>query len=85
MSTTDMISCEEALRRLAEHLDGELDEASDALVHRHLERCRSCYSRAEFERQLKSRVGSLREESVSPAFEARVRSIIETFPTGGGR
>jgi anti-sigma factor (TIGR02949 family) len=79
MSETKIISCEEALRLLAEHLDGELDETRRDDVERHLSRCRGCYSRSEFEQRLKSRLGALRQEAVGPAFEERVRTLIGKF------
>lgn len=75
------IDCEEALRRLAEYLDHELGDAPDAEVKKHLETCRSCYSRAEFERGLKSRLRELRHEPVDPAFESRICELARNFST----
>jgi anti-sigma factor RsiW len=79
MSERRVITCEEALRLLAEHLDGELDGPRRDEVEAHLSRCRSCYSRAEFEQRLKSRLGALRQQAVEPAFEERVRMLIGRF------
>ena len=45
-----MIPCEEAAARLFEFLDGELESMSEAEVRRHLEICKNCYSRAQFEK-----------------------------------
>jgi predicted anti-sigma-YlaC factor YlaD len=73
------MTCDEALRLLAVFLDGELHDVSHAAVERHLEVCRSCYSRAEFERRLKAEIGRLRREEVSPGFETRVRNILDSF------
>ena len=73
------INCEEALRRLAEYLDGELNSDDAKGVAGHLETCRSCYSRAEFERLLKSRVGELRSCESGPEFERRIRTLIREF------
>lgn len=81
MSTTEITSCEDALRLLAAHLDGELDDRTDAELEEHLARCRSCYSRAEFEKRLKASVASLREEPVSEELSSRVRTLIRTFTT----
>lgn len=81
MSTKREMTCEEALRLLAEHLDGELDAADARDVDEHIRTCRSCYSRAEFERRLKERVGALREQAVQPEFESRVRALIGRFTT----
>jgi anti-sigma factor RsiW len=79
MSESRIITCEEALRLLAEHLDGELDGTRRTEVEAHLSRCRSCYSRAEFEQRLKSRLGALRQQAVESAFEERVRTLIGKF------
>jgi anti-sigma factor (TIGR02949 family) len=75
------IECEEALRRLAEYLDHELGRVPAAEVQQHLERCRSCYSRAEFERGLKSRLSELRREPVDPEFENRICEMARGFIT----
>ena len=45
-----MISCDEALERLFEYLDGELTDASSEEVERHAEVCKVCYPRLQFER-----------------------------------
>jgi anti-sigma factor (TIGR02949 family) len=79
MSDTRTLSCDEALRLLAEHLDGELDGARRDEVEAHLARCRSCFSRADFERQLKSRLAALRERAVEPTFEERIRTLMGQF------
>jgi anti-sigma factor (TIGR02949 family) len=79
MSETNIISCEEALRLLAEHLDGELDGAHRDEVERHLSLCRSCFSRAEFEKGLKAQLGTLRQQPVESTFEERIRTLIGQF------
>jgi predicted anti-sigma-YlaC factor YlaD len=79
MSETKTVTCEEALRLLAEHLDGELDGAHQDAVEEHLARCRTCFSRAEFERRLKARLVTLRERAVETTFEHRIRALIGRF------
>lgn len=83
MSSEHAMTCDEALRLLAVFLDGELHEGQHAAVERHLEVCRSCYSRAEFERRLKAEIRRLRREEVSSGFEARVRRILGSFAPAG--
>jgi anti-sigma factor (TIGR02949 family) len=78
--STEPIGCEEALRRLAEYLDREIADVPRAEVEKHLDTCRSCYSRAEFERGLKERLRELREEAVDPAFESRICDLARGFP-----
>jgi anti-sigma factor (TIGR02949 family) len=81
MSEPIPITCEEALRQLAAFLDDELHEAAREGIERHLEACRSCFSRAEFERRLKSELGRVGQDEVPPGFEARVRRLLESFST----
>lgn len=80
---TDIRNCEEALRLLAAHLDEELDTRSARALEAHLDTCRSCYSRAEFERRLKAQLASLGRESVRPALSTRVQTLIRTFTVAG--
>lgn len=81
MSESIPITCEEALRQLAAFLDDELHVVARGSIERHLEACRSCFSRAEFERRLKGELGRVSRDEVTPDFEARVRRLLETFTT----
>jgi mycothiol system anti-sigma-R factor len=45
-----MIPCEEATARLFEYLDGELEGVSEEEVRQHLEICKACYPRVQFEK-----------------------------------
>lgn len=80
MSDPVTLKCEEALRLLAEYLDGELRGRAQSDLERHLEICRSCFSRAEFERRLKRRLASLSVVDPPPSVAERIRSLIESFP-----
>jgi anti-sigma factor (TIGR02949 family) len=92
MSDSTAIDCEEALRLLAAFLDDELPADTRAGVDLHLERCRSCFSRAEFERRLKAEIASLGREEVAPRFEEQIRRLLADFtappagaPADGGQ
>lgn len=73
------LSCEQVLRVIFAYVDGELSAPQSDDVTAHLERCRSCFSRAEFERRLKGHIADLANEPVSPEFEKRIRAIIGRF------
>jgi mycothiol system anti-sigma-R factor len=73
------MECEEVIRLILEYLDGELHEDQHVGVSEHLEECRSCFSRAEFERRLKGHLAELGHESVPMSFEERIRSLIREF------
>ncbi|MCU0618892.1 MAG: zf-HC2 domain-containing protein [Gemmatimonadaceae bacterium] len=46
----DGFDCDEAMRRLWDYLDGELDAARDAEMRAHLAACGHCSGHADFER-----------------------------------
>lgn len=75
------MTCEQALRQLASHLDRELAEQEAEHVEQHLHRCKSCYSRAEFERKLKQQLAELRSATVSEGLAQRIHEISQTFGT----
>jgi anti-sigma factor (TIGR02949 family) len=77
MSDPHVLDCERVLRVIFAYLDGELEAMEQAKVEAHLERCRSCYSRTEFELRLKDHMAGLARDPVSPAFEHRIRSLID--------
>ena len=79
MNEAGVIDCEEALRWLAEYLDAELPGESRREMEQHLERCRSCFSRVEFEKRLKARTAALRREPVPAELERRIRALVDTF------
>lgn len=76
-----ILSCEEALRFLATYLDGELASTSQQEVEDHLARCRSCYSRAEFERRMKQEIAALAQgrAEVPAAFADRIQRLLGQF------
>jgi anti-sigma factor (TIGR02949 family) len=79
MSEPRPISCDEALRVLAAFLDDELHADARGGIERHLEVCRSCFSRAEFERRLKGEINRLGCDEIPPSFEQRVRRLLGSF------
>jgi len=76
---TQTISCQEALRLLAEYLDGELHGSEHTSVEHHLKTCRSCFSRSEFEQRLKTELSHLGRLDVRPGFEQQIRQLITQF------
>jgi anti-sigma factor (TIGR02949 family) len=76
MSTSTPMGCEEALRLLAQFLDRELADVDHADVDHHLSTCRSCYSRAEFERRLKAELTRLRTSDIPDRLEDRIRALL---------
>jgi len=49
----DHISCKEAMEKLQEYLDGELDDVSHEEVAHHFEVCRKCYPHLKLEERFR--------------------------------
>lgn len=81
MNRTGPLSCEEALELLAALIDAELEPVDRSAVERHLDICRSCFSRAEFERRLKQQFAQVGHHAVDRTFEDRIRTMIGRFMT----
>ena len=79
MNDIHPIDCEEALRRLFEYLDAELRGQPQREMEHHLERCRTCFSRLEFEQRLKAHIRELGSEPVPPELVRRIRDAFDSF------
>ena len=71
--------CDEALARMYEYLDGELDE-SDVVerIRFHLEDCPPCGDSFDFERRLQHVVRERLAEEVPPDVMDRLRTVVRT-------
>ena len=76
---TNPISCIDAISRLQAYLDSELGAVSEAEIDHHLEHCRECFSRAEFEKMLRKRVSETDSEKAPEAVRARIQDILKKF------
>lgn len=72
------MDCEQALAQVFEFIDHELDPHRHEALQAHLHTCKSCFSRAEFERRLKQKLNKLREQS-SPDAQARIEKLIKSL------
>lgn len=79
MKKTKPIGCEEALKHLLTFLDRELGPAKRRQVEHHLEICRSCFSRAEFEKRLKAQLQEIGQESADGPLKTRIKAILGRF------
>jgi anti-sigma factor (TIGR02949 family) len=73
------ISCEDVLRRLLAYLDRDVDAQTAALIDRHLEACRGCFSRADFERKLKAHLRAAGEKPAPERLRLRIKDIVDKF------
>ena len=82
-----MIRCEEALARLWEFLDGELEATSEDAVQSHLEMCSRCYPRYDFQKayfELMSRVQKREAMSTQRRRQLFERILEEDAMSPGG-
>lgn len=76
---TRAIDCADVMRQLFEYLDGEIDAVSQDEIAHHLDGCRSCFSRVEFEKALKERVRQSTRGAAPASLRARVDVLIQGF------
>jgi len=74
-----IIKCEEAIRQMLEYLDKELHQQDHDAMHHHLESCRECFSRMEFEKRLKDMVRDSTDEKAPNTLDTRIRNIIKKY------
>ncbi len=79
MSAHKDIDCAEAVRQLLAYLDGELAPERQAAMKRHLDHCRGCCSRADFELALKRRLAELGREAAPATLRARLKAVLDGF------
>jgi anti-sigma factor (TIGR02949 family) len=77
--TKPPLSCEDVLKHLVAYLDREIDAEAAADIERHLEDCRGCFSRAEFERKLKAQVRATGAAAAPERLRARIKEMVEKF------
>jgi mycothiol system anti-sigma-R factor len=79
MSAKRTLSCEEVLKQLFAYVDQELDSERRAEIDHHMEQCRGCYSRAEFEKRLKERIMETGSSETPERVRRRVQLLIDKF------
>ncbi|HLW60411.1 MAG TPA: mycothiol system anti-sigma-R factor [bacterium] len=74
------MNCEEALEKLWQYLDRELDGESSSELQRHLEECRHCFSKVEFEQRLRAIVRRSCSGEQAPAeLRERLSRLLRLF------
>jgi anti-sigma factor (TIGR02949 family) len=74
------IGCLRAIEALYAYLDGELeDPASIADFEHHMRHCRSCFTRAEIEKALTSRLRESVKSQAPEELRARLRNLMDKF------
>jgi len=73
------MKCEDVLRQLVAYLDRDVDAHTATEIDRHLEACRGCFSRADFERKLKAQLRAAGEKRAPARLRARIKGIVDKF------
>ena len=74
------IGCLKAIEMFYAYLDGELeDPEAIAQFEHHLEHCRSCYSRTEFEDLLMARLKAAGSERAPDILKSHLRVLMKNF------
>ena len=76
---TSKLTCEDVLEHLFSYLDQEVDEEMHTDIEHHLQQCRECYSRADFEQRLKQRIADTGESEAPEKLRRRIKTIIDRF------
>ena len=73
------IECEQAIVLLMQFLDRELDTPDHDAMQAHLDTCRACYTRMEFEKRLKGRISQLPTKKASDSLRDRIKTLSKKF------
>ncbi len=74
------MNCKEALEKLYEFLDKELDKVPTSEIQRHLDSCRHCWNRFDFEKQLKALVKKFCSKQACPdTLRRRIYALLEKY------
>lgn len=73
------IDCEDVMNNLMEFLDNEVAEKKSEEIHQHIHKCRSCFSRVEFERRLGDAVSKVDDLAASDDLQDRIKNMMDKF------
>lgn len=74
-----MRDCEAILKELFNYIDNEMDGPGAAEMKAHLDLCRSCLSRVEFERALRQHCQEKTNHCCPDKIKRRIQKLIENF------
>ena len=79
MRESTNIRCEEVVDQLLTYLDREIEKERRSLIEQHLEECRGCCSRADFELALRNKVRETGTERSPSSLRKKIRQLIDEF------
>ena len=79
------VTCMEALERIYEFLDGELDASQAAEIEEHFEKCTLCYPHLKMEERFRARLcTAISKSDVPPGLRERVLEILDGADSDDG-
>ena len=76
---SEKLECEQAIKMILEYLDKELPDHDHDAMDAHLETCRSCYSRMEFEKMLKGKINALPIQKAPDSLRNKIKKVTGSF------
>jgi len=74
------VNCKESLRKIYEFLDGDLEKVSSAEIEVHINCCRHCWDRFEFEKQLKTLIKKSCCKEICPdTLRKRIEALLDKY------
>jgi mycothiol system anti-sigma-R factor len=67
------------IAHLLSYLDGEIDDARRVQIDHHIEECRGCFSRAEFEKALRDKVRQAGNTQPPASLQDRIKALLDQF------
>lgn len=74
-----MIECKEAVRRLWEYVDRNLERRREEELEQHLGLCRHCCGELEFARQIRERLAESEPAALPPESRARLQQLLRSI------
>jgi len=73
------MNCKESLQKIYEFMDGQLEKTPFSNIEKHLDNCRGCWDRFEFEKRLKEMLQKSCKMTCSDKLRARIQSLLEKY------
>jgi mycothiol system anti-sigma-R factor len=74
--------CDDAVHRLYDFLDGELDDTRRADIRQHLDECMPCLEAFDFEAELRQVIAQKCREQVPDGLRDRIYQALQQAPSG---
>ena len=74
-----MVSCEQVLQTVYEFIDKEMTRDGMVTIKAHLDLCRSCFSRVEFEKLLREHMKSTTDHACPEKVKKKIQDLMQNF------